>query len=201
MDDIRNDENGIPDKETFDAVCRAVSDSSFTPVYDKIDKSAAARCGSLELHRGLCQVGDLNFLRFFQNLRNLSVQSERLKGLGAVSLLHELESLFIGGARVDTLRPLAACKGLKRLTLADVRVHDGDFSPLCGLIQLEALEMSGCGVTGIDWLTGHPNLESLRLDDNPVADFGPLRTLPQLEFVGFSGEMFEPPFAGLPGCG
>lgn len=201
MDYIRNDENGIPDRETFDAVCKAVSDSGFTPVHDKIDRAAASRCGSLELHRGQYQVGDLNFLWFFQNLCNLSVQSERLKGIGAVSLLHELKSLFIEGARVDTLRSLAACKGLKRLTLTDVRVHDGDFSPLGSLMQLKTLEMTGCGVTGIDWLTGHPNLESLRLDDNPVENFSLLHTLPQLEFVGFSGEIYEPPFVGLPGCG
>lgn len=197
MEYIRNDEQGIADRETFEAVCRAVSDSRFLPAGDKIDVAEASRCDSLELRRGASSVGDLDFLRYFKNLRHLTVQSDRLKSIGAVSQLHELESLFVEGASIDKLEALSKCKGLTRLTLANIRVHDGDFSPLRRLTQLETLEIPGCGITDIQWITGHPSLESMQLDDNPLADFAPLRTLPQLESVGYMGRTYEPPFDSL----
>lgn len=197
MEYIQNDASGILDSETFSAVVSAVNRTRMLPFRNKIKTDSAKKMSALQLSGKKHQVSDLDFLRFFWNVQGLEVVSDRLHSIAPLAQLKGLQTLYLENATLDTLLPIASCTRLTEVRLINVRIGDHDFSPLRQLPELKTLDLQNCEVTDLAWLSGHPKLESLELDENEIRDFSPIKTAPALKTVCANWKVFTAPFTEL----
>lgn len=194
---ILNDESGIADSETFSTVARFVNKGRIFCSRNKIKADAAQKMKAISLVSKKYQVSDLDFLRFFRNIQDLTVRSERLSNIRSVAQVKELQTLFLENASIDTLLPIISCQHLTIVTFVNVRIGDNDFSPLKQLPELTTLVLQNCGVTDIEWLSGHPKLKNLELYENKINDYSHVKTIPALKYVGTNWRVFASPFDEL----
>jgi len=101
----------------------------------------------------------------------LQLSRNSIVDLGPLRDMSNLRSLYIADNKIKSLEPVA---GLKKVWTLDVsRNPIEDASPISNLKGLQSLSLTGCGVKSIEFVrTLSPNF--VRLEGNPVADFGPL---------------------------
>ena len=105
-------------------------------------------------------LGDVSALSSMQGLSVLDLADNRIDDLTAVGALRNLVLLDVSDNRVTDLSPLAALRSLSELHVRGNRIED--FSPLGGLSALEALRADGYPVED---LSGHRLTEGLRSVD------------------------------------
>ena len=77
---ILNDEYGISDKLTFDAVRASMNKTEIIPMISKISIKKAARLQGLVLCKKKLEVENPDFLKFFPQISSLSVKGPEILG-------------------------------------------------------------------------------------------------------------------------
>ena len=119
-----------------------------------------------------------------------------------------LTKLYAGDAKIQDLTGLEYTRNLKTLGLGNQYIHGeenvnsntiSDFSPLTGLTNLKALDLSRNFISDVSFLAKMTQLKSLYLNGNNISDVSPLAKLTQLKSLGLSGNNISDvsPFAKL----
>jgi len=195
---IFNDENGIYDRETFDAVRSAINHQRIIPSISKINLESAHSIKHLDLFRkkGL-EIENLEFLKFFPNLISLEIRSGRLHDLTPLAHTPKLDLLMLHDADIDSLKPLLNLEKLTTLNLENVNVRNADFSVMGNLKTVERLSAYNCGITSIEWIAGMESLKVAGFDGNTIKNFAPLKNTKKLEMVSHDQGYYEKPFDNL----
>lgn len=202
MDDkyIYNDRLGVPDLETFLAVRNEAHQYDFFNFLqkDKISIKRMKKTTCLNLTWKKHQILNLDFLKFFPNADYITIESKRLRDLSGLKYAPKLVELFLIDMHVNSIAPIGECTALYHIAMYNVKVMNVDFFELKKLVRLSDLTLENCGVTDISWASGLNALKSVDLEGNSIMHFAPLKNLPQLEYIGYNSELFEPPFDELP---
>ncbi|MFO0653764.1 MAG: leucine-rich repeat domain-containing protein [Polyangia bacterium] len=83
-----------------------------------------------------------------------------------VAKLPALRTLWLDGAKLETLRPLSGLKSLKTLNLSRCQLRS--VTDLVDLPALTSLDLSGNQIEDVSALVGLPALEQLTLSGNPI---------------------------------
>ena len=159
------------------------------------------------------EIRNLDFLKYFPNVKVLFFESDNLENIEGVSHLTEvvcieLESNWFG--KVD-VSPLGACKELEELTLNVIHVEGESNGEIVGLESLRDLqkmkhllfhniklgeisfvekmkelalvELENCLVDDLTPIQGKSNLETLTLRNCGINDISPLGTLENLKIL------------------
>ena len=112
-----------------------------------------------------------------KSLESLTLYARNLTDLSPLTSLPQLSSLAIGSVRDLDLSPIGEIAGLRNLEVTGDGVSDVEF--LKGLTSLEKLLIQG---PVKDWspLSGLSNLQQLDLQSDDQTDIGPLSSLTQL---------------------
>lgn len=122
--------------------------------------------------------GDLIDLKYFPNLKTLTVTEVDNEGLKDIGKCKSLEILTIGGDFSD-ITPLSDLNNLKFINIKKNRVKD--FLPLSKLAQLEQLAINIYKAKDINFLSYLTELEILLLGDmHELKDISPLANLKNL---------------------
>jgi len=132
-------------------------------------------------------LADLTPLLALSGVTRLNLEQNIIADLTPLAGLPAMEELILSQTTVTDFSPLAGAPALKTLDARIVR--EADFSTLGKLTRLETLEVGATYVRNqdvfrlkdISWISGMTGLKNLQVDFDTVADFSPLRTLPQLE--------------------
>lgn len=90
-----------------------------------------------------------------------------------------VRALFLHGAPIRDIAPLAQLPGLVVFDAAGSRVRD--LTPLKSLVGLQSINLQFAPVRDLTPLAGHPNLRSLNLGGTDVRDLAPLVGLSSLQ--------------------
>ena len=191
---IFNDEDGICDKETFNAVRNSINRGRLIPYISKINLKKAYKTKSLSLFNKKQEIANLKFLKFIPNLVFLEIRSGRLRDLAPLKYTPKLDQLFLYGVNIDSLQPLSYLKELEQLTLEKIRVKKSDFYILGELKKLKNLHAFDCGITNIDWIVKMEALEIAGFDGNVIADYSPVKQAKKLKMVSTDKSIYEVPF-------
>jgi len=152
-------------------------------------------------------ITDISALKYFVNLKDLSVQFHGITDISPLSGLTNLTGLAIGGNHIKDISPLSNLKQLGFLCIFNCEASDyspladltnlgtlyigystiEDLSPLSGLIGLQDLSLNDCWASDVSPLVGLTNLKKLELSGCPIEDFTPLRAIyPNLETKDFA---------------
>ena len=194
------DERDIPDLETFEALHRELY--AFPGWFlQQGQKSIGAwrmeMKKSLDLTRKGLEISDVDFLRFFPGLTDLTIRSSRIHSMHGLDGAKQLSFLFLCDMEIDSLSPIAKCGQLSHLCMENVKVVDNDFSCLATLGKLTNLEIRHCGLTDVEWLESLGSLVVAGFDENDIQDFSVVRSLPRLKIISTDFGFFEPPFEKL----
>lgn len=101
------------------------------------------------------------------NLKFLDLQNNKvLKNLDGLSGLENLEYLFLGYNKVNSLKPLENLKKLKYLSIFDNQIND--LSPLKSLTALETLHLKSNPVRSLEDIRNLTNLNTLNIKFTPL---------------------------------
>lgn len=189
MEFIKNDEDGISDKETFKAVLENFKTGGLLGM---ISMPAALEQKSLVInhHKDHFTVRNLDFLKFFPNLEKLEISyAEDLTDVKGLYFTPSLNSLLLDASEgkdlsITDLSPLGYCKNLTKLSLFTFRTNTiqmRDFSVLSQLTKLEHLSLLRLNIEDVSWISSLVHLTSVNLSENPTKDLSPLSALTKLD--------------------
>lgn len=150
------------------------------------------------------QLPGLPTLQHLSSLKKISIIEQQPIDLSPVSVLHELEALWIwcGSAPID-LAALAELKNLKSLTITG-----GVFAPtptahidvISSLSKLQTLTLGYLQIGDISFISDLKNLAELNLNAVPVTSIAPLASLKSLHKIVFANTSVVDvsPLLGLP---
>ena len=122
----------------------------------------------------------LQGLEAFTGLTELNLSGNtQLADLWPISGLTKLEKLNCRICNISSLKPISQLINLREFSLG-WRGSVGNLDALSGLVNLEALDAKGVGISDISGLAGLPKLMYVGLNENRIIDFTPLATLPSL---------------------
>ncbi|MDR1559827.1 MAG: leucine-rich repeat domain-containing protein [Clostridiales bacterium] len=135
-----------------------------------------------------CGISDLTMLSGSVGLETLMIDENPLDNddLTALTGMVNLDSLWIGGTRIDDVSALAPLTNLTYLSL-----YGSDITNVKGCEQLsflKELELLGSGIDDINFLKDIADLEYIGLSAG-ITDISVLKDLPNLDYVSF----YEPP--------
>lgn len=194
MNDISNDQFGIPEKETFNALKQKLHPGLLGKFKSNISAGKARKTKALSIHNA--DIPNLDWLRYFPNLESLLLTSPVLNDLGGLQYAPKLTVINFTGKwpKGLDLRPLANCTKLTELdiTYCGRFMRDMYAAPLVEVHGLEALQklrdvrylgLGGLGINDIGWIEGMQNVEDLDLSYNPISDLRPLTALKRVEEI------------------
>ena len=157
-------------------------------------------------------VVNISSLKFFKNLKELSLEYNNIVNIEPLSQLTELQILWIddneiqdlrpisdldllwlsaGDNQINKLTPLSSQKNLYRLWLGGNQI--GSIDPLEDLVELRKLHLALNQVEDISVLSKLENLSSLYLGYNNIKDIRPLSGLEQLKVLNAGLDNDEAP--------
>ena len=194
---IFNNETGISDKETFDAVRKSTNKGRIIPSISKIRLCMFRPIEYLDLTVKGLEIENLEFLQFFPDLTELYIRSGRLRDLTPLKYIPKLEKFYLMDADIDSLKPLLNFNRLDFLNLENVNVRDGDFSIMGKLKTVRHMNAYNCGITNIEWIIAMESLETAGFDGNLIDNYSFLKGTQKLKMVSYDGDYYEAPFDDL----
>ena len=134
----------------------------------------AEQLESLDL--SACRVDNLDFIRYFPNLKELTLDENGISDLTPLQDLSSLTSLSLARNNVSNVSPLQDLSNLQYLNLRDNLLED--VSDLNNLTSLKKVNLSFNDIYSIDGLTGLENLESADLSYNFITSVSALENSP-----------------------
>ena len=197
MDIILNDASGITSKSAFQAVKASVHPGLIGKLRKGIDKEAALQSESLSLRssRSRDAVENLDFLEFFPNLKELTVNSNKLSNIDGLKYTPFLEELEITGSSWPgplDLYPIRDCRALEYVWIEldgeynSDRLYISGLESLARLPKLEGFTLWNLGIRDISFIRSMTFIEDADFDGNPIADFTPLQKHPSLTTLSLS---------------
>ena len=169
----------LPEDSAGIALSEPLSDDEYRQLADLLERHPDKKfyVSQLDSSTGT-QITDLEFLRFFPNLRVLSLRLPWLQTLDGIERLRHVEKLSIfKSSRRMSAGPLAALTHLDYLSL------DGQYSDRNALRRLTALTNFSMGFAGkvpdLSFLP--PNLTRFSMSQGSVTDINALAELSQLQ--------------------
>jgi len=121
-------------------------------------------------------------LQAIANRSTLDIRDNKaITDLGPVSMLRNLQTLYIDGTNVNSLAPLSSLIDLNTLTLSRTKVNSLD--PLRYQKSLVEIDFSATRVNSIEPLSELPRLTKITCNDTPIDDLLPLIDLPRIEHI------------------
>lgn len=186
MASIRNDIYGIESKVTYKLIKKMLH-----PLTSKfrigINKNKALKTTILAFN--WCdEIENLDFLKFFPNLKTLVLNSKKLSnidGLKYTPLLNILSITSDWPGIVD-ISAISHCKELDDLDFSFTyysdmnynhysKVNIRGFEALARLRKIRFLSLYNMGITNIGFITSMDNLEDIDFSKNPINDLSPLQ--------------------------
>ncbi len=121
---------------------------------------------------------DISPLKYFVNLKNLSMSGNSLTDLSVFADMQSLAMLILDSQKITDVSPLKGLKSLEKLVLNKNQITD--LNPLAGLTELHILEMNNNKVEDLSPIAGLTGLEELVIQGNQIADAAPLGKLGKL---------------------
>lgn len=195
MTDITNDAYGIPEKAAYDAIKKMLHPGILGKFRNAISADKARKTEALSLRNA--KITNLDFLRYFPNLKTLIIYSSALCNLSGLQHTPNVTAINIGShwpGETD-LSPLSQCLELEELDLSltgekytsetyitsKVRVYG--LNALGKLHKVKYLGLSGMGITDLGGITGMENLEDIDLSYNPIKNLTPLTALKKVQEI------------------
>lgn len=150
--------------------------TDYSPVFQLTNLTQLA----VELTDDVAVVPDMSG---FKNLKTLAIG--RAEGLDNIATVTGLEELALVGTYNGSIGPVAQLTNLKKLTVQDVSVYDGDLSSLAAMSGLEELVLDESFIwSDISCLFSIPNLKSLSLENATFGmDFAKVADCSSLEYL------------------
>lgn len=198
MNNITNDQFGIPEKDTYNALKAKLHPGLFGKFKSGISADKAHKTKALSIHN--VDVPNLDFLRFFPNLESLLLSSPTLNSLSGLQYTPKLACINFSGkwSKGIDLGPVANCPLLEELdiafagqytreTYATSNVSAIGLDALRKLRKLKYFGLSGMGIRDIGWIAEMESLEDIDLSYNPLSDLTPLTMLKQVNELDLNG--------------
>lgn len=106
---------------------------------------------------------------------------EGVKDLSDLKHMIYIEELTLSSAPADQLAILEELDQLQKLSITKTRISAEELAVISKLPALNNLKLSGCGLSGIQELSGLTGLTALDLSDNTIRNLAPLSGMTQLE--------------------
>lgn len=158
---------------------------------------------------------DISKLAALGGLSVLDLSRNQISDLRPLSGLTELRSLYLDGNPITDFSPLYALSSLTTLSIRDIEITEearsalSEALPGCAIhsedavasvqeitlggstfpADVETLDLSGRGLSGISALSACRNLKRLDLSGNMISDLSPLMSLPSLEELNVKDNM------------
>ncbi|MCY1060855.1 leucine-rich repeat domain-containing protein [Nannocystis sp. SCPEA4] len=143
----------------------------------------ASLVGLTELGLGDNAITDLTPLAGLTALTDLELRHNLIADLSPLAGMTGLARLSLSGNQIDDITPLAGMTAMQELFLDLNKI--AAVTPLAGMTALRALYIHGNEIVDVAPLA-LPNLEILKIDDNQIADIGPLGAAPKLDALAIS---------------
>ncbi len=114
------------------------------------------------------EIGDSITTDTILNLTRLDARNRGITGLTGLEHAHNLRELYLSGKYVETEQRIVNSNAIS------------DFSPITGLTQMTALDLSFCGISDVSFVSGLTQLTWLDLNYNSISDISALANLRQL---------------------
>ncbi|MFH0909910.1 MAG: sigma-70 family RNA polymerase sigma factor [Planctomycetota bacterium] len=128
-------------------------------------------------------VTDVEILKGLTGLKWLDLSGTEIRDLAWLSNFHNLKGLGLYKVSLPDLAPLAGLARLTNLNLDEVKVRDGDFTPLSQLTNLTNLRLVRMGKIKLGSLAKLKKLHGITLEDTQPADLTPLEGLESLRIL------------------
>lgn len=208
---IKNNAQGIPNKQAFRSISKGLSLSIFDQIFRRIPVEMAETLPRLHMMtQGDLSFENLEFLSFFPDLREFALSdfshlNKNTLDFSYLTRLPQLRRLYLNGVNIrefswieqlpqleelDLSRnPLTSWEPLKTLThlhwldLSYTHPSREQLGLLSSFTQLETLHLEGNQLEDLQFLTPLVHLEELTIDNNQITDVTPLASLPNLREV------------------
>ena len=127
------------------------------------------------------QIKDIGALRYFKNLKRLTLTFNRITDITPLAGLTQLELLDVGANQISDISAVSEMKGLTSLKIFGNLITD--ISPLAGLVNLENLHADRNQFPDLSPLAGLSKLNAIDLSDSVITDITPLAGLTNLTFL------------------
>lgn len=124
-------------------------------------------------------IDDIGWLAGFHDLTSVAVELWNVQDLTPVASLAELRELHLGETKARNT-PIGWLAELQQLECLSVESLHRGLESSARLPRLRRLELRTTKVRTLDFLTGHPSLESFSMDFGGIRDLAPLVTIPNL---------------------
>lgn len=128
----------------------------------------------------------LSPLKGFIQLKVLNLAGNQVAKLADLKGLVQLEKLILAHNNFTDITALKGLSKLKELSIAG-NIIKNKTNPLKGLVNLEALDVSGSDIIDLDFLQKLVKLKDLNLSFNSIIDLPPLALLTKLEKLNLKG--------------
>lgn len=157
-----------------------------------------------------CGLDDLEFLRGYSDLMDLSVTENNISDLSPLADKDKLQSIYFDYNNVSDITPL---ENKSRLAIVEfgynhvkdisplkdcplvslIAAHNGveDISILKGITKIRALDLSGNNITDVSDLAYFEHLNNLYLENNNISDISPLIENEHLNSLNISCNALE----------
>lgn len=143
------------------------------------------------------RVADLTPLAGCTMLRKLALNRNDIADISPLSALTELESLALRYNNIQDISLVGRMTGLTYLGVSENRIQD--ISSLGSLTNLENLNLWNNQITDISSMASLTNLSTLRISDNQISDISALSGMTKLTYLSISNNKISnlAPLAGL----
>ncbi len=121
-------------------------------------------------------IKDIDALKYFTNLTALDLTFNAITDISPLAGLTKMQSLKLPGNRIEDIGPLSGMTALYDLHIWGNQITD--ISPLSGMTELTSLFMFGNQITDISVVANMKKLDLLAMDNNQVTDISALIGLP-----------------------
>ena len=179
MELIQNDRYGIECSVAYETIKKAIH--PFIGKFKKgISKEKTLKATNLNIFT--CDTTNLDFLKFFPNLKQFSLCSNKLLNLDALAQLPALNAVFLFNILTDNINFIKKMPQLRYVHFDGIKLKD--YTPIQGHPNIETLHLENCELTEINFLTDMPKLQWLSVINNKIKDFSPLKEFKELKYIG-----------------
>lgn len=158
-------------------------------------------------------VTDYSFLSYLPGLKNLIIMNGSFESLSPISVLSQLETIYIQscsltsqdmkaisalpklenltitGCQLSTVEHLSGARNLQNLNLSNNAIRD--LTPLSFMTGLKSLDLSHNALTNLSGLSTLASLEKLNVSYNSIASIIPISTCVSLKELNLSNNMLD----------